>query len=121
MLELADKLPVFSSCRHFAVSDNDGAKASVPAVPRTAPTLAACTEAPMTRRHLRIFPSRTGHSTAVSAPAEARITLRELLPLVAMAQRLNMNWLRDFLDDEVIVTSDLYEVLQAFKSCRPSA
>jgi hypothetical protein len=75
----------------------------------------------MDRRHLRIFPSREADPIPDSPPASTRITLRELLPLVAMAQRLNMVWLRDFLDDEVMVTTDLFEVLQAFKSCRPSA
>jgi len=75
----------------------------------------------MDRRHLRIFPSREPDPAADSPPAANRITLRELLPLVAMAQRMNLIWLRDFLDDEVMVTNDLYEVLNAFKSCRPSA
>jgi hypothetical protein len=75
----------------------------------------------MDRRQLRIFPAREPEPPADSPPASNRITLRELLPLVAMAQRLNLIWLRDFLDDEVMVTNDLYEVLNAFKSCRPSA
>jgi len=80
------------------------------------------TEVSMKRRHLRIFTEHTSDTlTAASPPATNAISLRDLLPLVAMAQRLNMVWLRDFLDDEVIVTNDLYEVLQAFKSCRPSA
>lgn len=74
----------------------------------------------MKRRQLRIYPYRDD-VRSVSAPAKVEITLRDLLPLVAMAQRLNMIWLRDFLDDEVCITEDLYEVLQAFKSCRPSA
>jgi hypothetical protein len=47
--------------------------------------------------------------------------LRDLLPLVAVAQRRNHLWLHDFLDDEICVTPDLYEVLRAFRSCRPSA
>jgi hypothetical protein len=38
-----------------------------------------------------------------------------------MAQRMRFVWLQDFLDDEVRVTPDLYEVLQAFRTCRPSA
>lgn len=75
----------------------------------------------MTRRHLRIFPSVESDTLTASPPATAHITLRELLPLIAMAQRLNMVWLRDFLDDEVVVTSDLYDVLNAFQTCRPSA
>ncbi len=75
----------------------------------------------MTRRHLRIFPSHESDTLTASPPAEARITLRELLPLLSMAQRLNMTWMRDFLDDEVLITSDLHQVLQAFQSCRTSA
>jgi hypothetical protein len=74
----------------------------------------------MARRLLRVFP--TPEPEAPPAPeAGVRIRLGELLPLVAMAQRMHFVWLQDFLDDEVCVTSDLYEVLQAFRSCRPSA
>jgi hypothetical protein len=47
--------------------------------------------------------------------------LEDLLPLVALAQRQNYVWLQDFLDDEICITEDLYEVLQAFRSYRPSA
>lgn len=50
-----------------------------------------------------------------------RVRLGDLLPLVAMAQRLNFIWLKDFLDDEVVITEDLHEVLQNFRGCRPSA
>ena len=50
-----------------------------------------------------------------------RIRLGDLLPLVAMAQRLHFVWLQDFLDDEVMITPDLYEVLRAFRCTRPSA
>jgi hypothetical protein len=75
----------------------------------------------MHRRHLRIFPSVENDTLTASPPATARISLRELLPLIAVSQRLNMMWLRDFLDDEVIVTSDFYDVLQAFQGTRTSA
>ena len=75
----------------------------------------------MKRRQLRIFSDRESDTLRQTPTATTAISLRDLLPLVAMAQRLNMIWLRDFLDDEVIVTSDLYDVLQAFKACRPSA
>ena len=50
-----------------------------------------------------------------------RVRLGDLLPLVAMAQKLNFIWLKDFLDDEVCITEDLHQVLQSFRSCRPSA
>ena len=39
----------------------------------------------------------------------------------AMAQRMNFIWLKDFLDDEVAVSTDLYEVMQAFRSSRPTS
>ncbi|HJZ55170.1 MAG TPA: hypothetical protein VKE74_09440 [Gemmataceae bacterium] len=52
---------------------------------------------------------------------EVRVRLGDLLPLVAMAQRMNFIWLKDFLDDEVAVSQDLYEVMQAFRSSRPSS
>jgi hypothetical protein len=70
--------------------------------------------------HLRVYP--TSHDTAVEAQEpEVRVSLGELLPLLAMAQRKNYLWLHDFLDDEVCITPDLYEVLRAFRSYRPSA
>jgi hypothetical protein len=53
--------------------------------------------------------------------AEVHVRLADLLPLVALAHRHNYHWLHDFLDDEVTITSDLYEVLQAFRIYRPSA
>jgi hypothetical protein len=74
----------------------------------------------MARRHLRVYPS-DDTATAELPDATVRIQLGELLPLVAMAQRLHFVWLQDFLDDEVRITRDLSDVLKAFKSCRPSA
>ena len=50
-----------------------------------------------------------------------RVRLGDLLPLVAMAQKMNFIWLKDFLDDEVCVTQDLHEVLQSFRSSRPAS
>jgi hypothetical protein len=71
--------------------------------------------------HLRVYP------TAQEAPAHeipaptVRVSLGDLLPLVALAQRHNYWWLQDFLDDEVCITADLYEVLRAFRCYRPPA
>jgi hypothetical protein len=71
---------------------------------------------------LRVYPKPDAADEYTdSPPADVRIRLGDLLPLVALAQRLRFIWLKDFLDDEVCITSDLYEVLQAFRSCRPSA
>jgi hypothetical protein len=52
---------------------------------------------------------------------DVRVRLGDLLPLMAMAQRMNFIWLKDFLDDEVAVSTDLYEVMQAFRSSRPTS
>jgi hypothetical protein len=71
--------------------------------------------------HLRLFPSSHEDSCTVTAPATVRVRLGDLLPLVALAQRHNYQWLSDFLDDEVCITDDLYEVLRAFRCHRPSA
>ncbi len=69
--------------------------------------------------HLRVY------STAETATVDAQqptvqVSLGDLLPLLALAQRRNYVWLQDFLDDEVLITPDLFEVLQAFRR-RPSA
>jgi hypothetical protein len=70
--------------------------------------------------HLRVFPLSRAESAPVEQEASVRVTLGELLPLVAIAHRKNYVWLHDFLDDEVCITADLYEVLRAFRSQRPA-
>jgi hypothetical protein len=52
---------------------------------------------------------------------EVCVRLADLLPVAAMAQRMNFIWLKDFLDDEVVVSHDLYEVMQAFRGSKPSS
>lgn len=69
---------------------------------------------------LRVYPRPEGDEIDSPVPS-VRMSLGDLLPLMAMAQRQNNLWLQDFLDDEVIVTEDLYEILRAFRSYRPSA
>jgi hypothetical protein len=70
---------------------------------------------------LRVYPPcHEDHEEAIQ-PATVRVRLAELLPLVALAHRQNYLWLQDFLDDEVLITSDLYDVLTAFRATRPSA
>jgi hypothetical protein len=72
---------------------------------------------------LRVYPDPL--DDGVPAPPQEptiRVSLNDLLPLLAIARRHNYLWLQDFLDDEVCVTSDLYDVLRAFRaSQRPSA
>ncbi len=72
--------------------------------------------------HLRVF--REAVEETADEPLmdpSVRVRLGDLLPLVALAQKLNFIWLKDFLDDEVQISEDLHEVLQIFRSCKPTA
>jgi hypothetical protein len=69
---------------------------------------------------LRVYSSCPEQPAEVQA-ATVRVTLGDLLPLVALADRKNYMWLHDFLDDEVVITEDLFDVLSAFRCTRPSA
>lgn len=81
--------------------------------------------------HLRVYrapeeidgyePFEDDSDTLPMPDLNVRVRLGDLLPLVSMAQKMNFIWLKDFLDDEVIVSEDLHQVLQSFRSCRPSA
>jgi hypothetical protein len=70
---------------------------------------------------LRVYPVPEDTIDAEGQQANVRVSLGELLPLVALAHRHNYVWLQDFLDDEVAITPDLYEVLRSFRCFRPSA
>jgi hypothetical protein len=70
---------------------------------------------------LRVYPPCVEEQDSDGPPATVSVRLADLLPLVALAHRQNFLWLQDFLDDEVVITEDLYEVLRAFKCTRPSA
>jgi hypothetical protein len=51
-----------------------------------------------------------------------QLRLGEILPLLADAVRSERTWLRDFEDDEIAISMDLYEVILAYQHCRrPSA
>lgn len=73
--------------------------------------------------HLRVYrvPEEIENFNDLTPDPNIRVRLGDLLPLVAMAQQLNFIWLKDFLDDEVRITDDLHQVLQSFRSVRPSA
>ncbi len=70
--------------------------------------------------HLRIFP-RPSEPVREAPRAAVVIKLADLYPLLAEAYRDNFVWLRDFEQDEVLVSGDLFEVVSAFAGCRPSA
>ena len=69
---------------------------------------------------LKLYAAPTEEPVDLPEP-DVRVRLGDLLPLVAMAQRMNFIWLKDFLDDEVAVSHDLYEVMQAFRSSKPTS
>ena len=75
----------------------------------------------MAAPRLRVFPQSRESLYQDCQEPTVRVSLRDLLPLIALAKRQRYLWLDDFLDDEVAVSGDLYEVLRAFRSCRPSA
>ena len=57
-----------------------------------------------------------------SADRGVQVTLGDILPLLADAVASNRTWLTDFADDEITITSDLHDVLQAYRHFRrPSA
>jgi hypothetical protein len=77
--------------------------------------------------HLRIYRG-PGEETLDQRPARSvdhdRITVGvgEVLPLLADALSSQRTWLRDFEDDEITISTDLYEVLLAYRYFRrPSA
>ena len=76
----------------------------------------------MAAPRLRIFSESPESSYQGYQDPSVRVSLRDLLPLIAVAKRQRFLWLDDFLDDEVRITADLYDVLRAFETCRrPSA
>ncbi len=69
--------------------------------------------------HLRVFPALDEPCPTPPEPTVS-VSLGDLLPLLALAQRRNYLWLNDFLDDEVLITEDLRDILSEFQR-RPSA
>jgi hypothetical protein len=72
--------------------------------------------------HLRVYPESFDADYMDTQEPNVRVCLGDLLPLITIARRNNYLWLQDFLEDEVCITPDLYEVLRAFRQVkRPSA
>lgn len=71
---------------------------------------------------LRVYPYETDDEETYTQEPSVRVCVKDLLPLLAIAKRHNYLWLQDFLDDEICITPDLYEILRAFRTYRrPSA
>jgi hypothetical protein len=55
-------------------------------------------------------------------PQTVTVSVDEVLPLLADAFHSRRTWLADFADDEITISSDLYEVILAYQHhIRPSA
>ncbi len=80
----------------------------------------------MNANHLRIYCGPQGESGGVAEaehhPNSVTVPLTEVMPLLADAVQSERTWLRDFADDEITISMDLYEVLLAYQHYRrPSA
>ena len=82
----------------------------------------------MARSRLRIYYGPQGHGPEttfelLSAERETvTVTAGEIFPLLADAVRSDRTWLSDFEDDEITVSTDLYEMILAYQHYRrPSA
>ncbi len=75
----------------------------------------------MATARLRLFPRPEDEPSEDFHSPSVPIRLSDLYPLLAQAVRDNYVWLRDFENEELLVSNDLYEVVRAFSNMRPSA
>lgn len=79
----------------------------------------------MARSQLRVYhgPAKENRFAAAEAAKNTvTLPLDEVAPLLADAVRNKRTWLRDFENDEITISTDLYEVLLAYQYFRrPSA
>lgn len=77
----------------------------------------------MAMRQLRVYSEpdlalRDFNVVEESADRGVQVTLGDILPLLADAVASNRTWLTDFADDEITISSDLHDVLQAYRHFR---
>jgi hypothetical protein len=75
----------------------------------------------MATARLRVFPRTEEKGSGANGSPCVPVRLMELYLLLAQAYRDHYVWLRDFEEEELLVTPDLYEVVRAFTDCKPSA
>lgn len=81
----------------------------------------------MTASQLRVYLGRETDSSTKILPAQSTtantitLPLGDVLPLLADAVATRRTWLRDFEDDQITVSSDLYEVLLAYQQYRQAS
>jgi hypothetical protein len=77
----------------------------------------------MAMRQLRVYSEpdlalRDFSVVEESADRGVQVTLGDILPLLADAVASNRTWLTDFAEDEITISSDLHDVLQAYRHFR---
>jgi hypothetical protein len=76
----------------------------------------------MAMRQLRVYTEpdveTVGCATLPARQDGVRVSLGEVLPLLADAVASDRTWLRDFADEDITVSSDLFDVLQAYRHFR---
>ena len=81
----------------------------------------------MGQPRLRIYYGPREEQTATVQTSEEQthtvtVPIGDIFPLLADALQSERSWLRDFEDDEITISTDLYEVLLAYQHFhRPSA
>ena len=79
----------------------------------------------MARANLRIYRGPAEGSAPVHTASRSAntvsVNLGEVLPLLADAVASRRTWLSDFEDEEITISSDLYEVLLAYQYYRHPA
>jgi len=77
----------------------------------------------MNASHLRVYYGPQEESANVSVVESNKretvtVPLMEVMPLLADAVQSQRTWLRDFADDEVTISMDLYEVILGYQHYR---
>jgi len=76
----------------------------------------------MKASHLRVYngpPEESTNVCVLETPRETvTVPLMEIMPLLADAVQSQRAWLRDFADDELTISMDLYEVILAYQHYR---
>ena len=75
----------------------------------------------MATARLRLFPRPADDDAPEPGVPSVSVRLADLYPVLLQAYRDNYVWLRDFEEDEILVSPDFHEVVLAFSGCRPSA
>lgn len=78
----------------------------------------------MAIRKLKVYTGPESETQGISLlrgeadPDCVKVPLGDILPLLADAVASHRTWLTDFEQDEVTISSDLYDVLQAYRHFR---